>query len=64
MAADIRVGFGATRFCVEVNRDLQASSRPASERSHLTQATDYARTSATLAMLLLDLTPIRPASAT
>jgi len=56
--ADIRVGFGATRFFVEVKRELRDSSRPALERSYLAQAADYSGTSATLGMLLvLDLTP-------
>jgi hypothetical protein len=56
--ADIKAGFGATRFFVEVKRELRDSSRPALERSYLAQAADYSGTSATLGMLLvLDLTP-------
>jgi hypothetical protein len=55
--ADIKVGFGATRFFVEVKRELRNSSRAELERSYLAQAADYSGTSATLGMLLvLDLT--------
>ena len=56
--ADIKVGFGATRFFVEVKRELRDSSRAALERAYLAQAADYSGTSATLGVLLvLDLTP-------
>jgi hypothetical protein len=55
---DIKVGFGAIRFFVEVKRELRDSSRGVLERSYLVQAADYSGTSATLGMLLaLDLTP-------
>ncbi|WP_203823614.1 hypothetical protein [Actinoplanes palleronii] len=55
---DIMVGFGATRFFIEVKRELRDSSRAELERSYLAQAADYSGTSATLGMLLvLDLTP-------
>ncbi|WP_212988547.1 hypothetical protein [Actinoplanes auranticolor] len=58
--ADIKVGFGATRFFVEVKRELRTSARAELERSYLTQAADYSGTSATLGMLLvLDLTSHR-----
>jgi hypothetical protein len=55
--ADIKLGFGAIRFYVEVKRELRDASGVALERSYLTQAADYAGTSATLGLLLvLDLT--------
>jgi len=55
--ADIKLGFGTTRFFVEVKRELRDASREALERSYLTQAADYSGTSATLGILLvLDLT--------
>jgi hypothetical protein len=55
--ADIRVGFGATKFFIEVKRELRDASPPALERSYLIQAADYSGTSATLGILLvLDLT--------
>ncbi|MFC4071300.1 hypothetical protein [Actinoplanes subglobosus] len=56
--ADIVVGFGTTRFVVEVKRELHDGSDAALERSYLVQAADYSGTSATLGILLvLDLTP-------
>ncbi|MEU7907338.1 hypothetical protein [Actinoplanes sp. NPDC049118] len=55
--ADIKVGFGATRFFVEVKRELRDAGAAALERSYLIQAADYSGTSATLGVLLvLDLT--------
>ncbi|MBB4752190.1 hypothetical protein [Actinoplanes lobatus] len=61
--ADIKVGFGATRFFIEVKRELRNNSPAAMERSYLAQAADYSGTSAALGMLLvLDLTP-HPAGA-
>jgi hypothetical protein len=55
--ADIKVGFGATRFFIEVKRELRDASPAALERSYLVQAADYSGTSATLGILLvLDLT--------
>jgi hypothetical protein len=57
---DIKVGFGTTRFFVEVKRELRHSSRADLERSYLAQAADYSGTSAVLGMLLvLDLTSHR-----
>jgi hypothetical protein len=56
--ADVKLGFGTTRFFVEVKRELRDSSRQALERSYLTQAADYSGTSAALGILLvLDLAP-------
>ncbi|WP_157441662.1 hypothetical protein [Actinoplanes awajinensis] len=56
--ADIMIGFGVTRFFIEVKRELRNSSRAELERAYLAQAADYSGTSATLGMLLvLDLTP-------
>lgn len=56
--ADIKLGFGTTRFFVEVKRELRDGSAEALERSYLTQAADYCGTSAALGVLLvLDLTP-------
>jgi len=56
--ADVKIGFGTTRFFVEVKRELRDGSNQALERSYLTQAADYSGTSATLGILLvLDLTP-------
>jgi hypothetical protein len=61
--ADIKVGFGAIRFFIEVKRELRNNSPAALERSYLAQAADYSGTSAALGMLLvLDLTP-HPAGA-
>ncbi|MFI5845689.1 hypothetical protein ACIA8K_38900 [Catenuloplanes sp. NPDC051500] len=55
--ADIKVGFGASRFFIEVKRELQDGFSEALERSYLAQAADYSGTSAQLGMLLvLDLT--------
>ena len=39
--ADIKVGFGATRFFIEVKRELRDSSRTQLERSYLAQAAGY-----------------------
>jgi hypothetical protein len=56
--ADIKLGFGAVRFYVEVKRELRNASPAALEQVNLTQAADYAGTSAALGVLLvLDLTP-------
>jgi len=56
--ADIKVSFSTTRFYIEVKRELRDASKAALERSYLTQAADYAGTSAALGLLLvLDLTP-------
>jgi len=56
--ADIKVGFGATRFFIEVKRELRDCSNQALERSYVAQAADYAGTSARLgALLVLDLSP-------
>jgi hypothetical protein len=56
--ADVRISFGTTRFYTEVKRELRDASRPALERSYLTQAADYSGTSAALGLLLvLDLAP-------
>jgi hypothetical protein len=58
--ADVKVSFGATRFFVEVKRELRDASRGALERSYAAQASDYSGTSATLGLLLvLDLTKHR-----
>jgi hypothetical protein len=55
--ADVKLGFGAIRFYVEVKRELQDASRAALGRSYLPQTADYSGTSATLGiMLVLDLT--------
>jgi hypothetical protein len=55
---DIKLGFGTTRFFVEVKRVLIDASDHRLVRSYLTQAADYSGTSATLGILLvLDLTP-------
>jgi hypothetical protein len=55
--ADIKVGFGVTRFFVEVKRELHDAGTASIERSYLVQAADYSGTSATLGVLLvLDLT--------
>jgi hypothetical protein len=55
--ADVKLGFGTTRFFVEVKRELRDASNHGLERSYLTQAADYSGTSATLGILLvLDLT--------
>jgi hypothetical protein len=54
---DIKVGFGTTRFYVEVKRERRDASNAALERGYAMQAADYAGTSATLGILLvLDLT--------
>jgi hypothetical protein len=54
---DIKLGFGAIRFYVEVKRELRDASRDTLERSYLAQAADYSGTSAALGILLvLDLT--------
>jgi hypothetical protein len=56
--ADIKLGFGTTKFFVEVKRELRDGSNHALERSYLAQAADYSGTSASLGILLvLDLTP-------
>lgn len=54
---DIQAGFGTVRFYIEIKRELSDATNAALEKSYLTQAADYAGTSAALGQLVvLDLT--------